>query len=103
MSIFQTFSGKALYWGAQKHMADQKPSPRAHTMSLSEEALEGIKAAEILIEEITKELEASAPKRQLIKRLDAGCPTDDSLEVKVVPVKRRGGFRRKGEKRLCIK
>ena len=71
-------------------------------MSLSEEALAGIKAAEILIAEITHELEASAPKRQLIKRMDAGSSADDNLEVKAVPIKRRGGYRRKGEKRLYI-
>ena len=84
-------------------MVDENPSPPAPTMSLSEEALAGIKAAEILIEEITRELEASAPKRQLIKRMYAGSSADDSLEVKAVPVKRRGGFRKKGEKRLYVK
>jgi hypothetical protein len=70
-------------------------------MSLSEEALSGIRAAEDLIEEIAREIEASAPKRHgVIKRLASDDVADDSVEVKVVPVKRRGGWRKKGEKRL---
>ena len=102
--FFSLFSGIALYLEAEKkYMADENPSLPAPTMSLSEEALAGIKAAEILIEEITHELEASAPKRQLIKRMDNGSSADDSLEIKAVPVKRRGGFRKKGEKRLYVK
>ena len=84
-------------------MADENLSPPEPTMSLSEEALAGIRAAEILIEEITRELEASAQKRQFIKRMDAGSSADDILEAKAVPVKRRGGFRKKGEKRSYTK
>ena len=58
-------------------MADQNPSPPAPTLSLSEEAPAEIKEAEILIEEITRELEASALKHQLIKRKDTGSSADD--------------------------
>jgi hypothetical protein len=70
-------------------------------MSLSEEALSGISAAEDLIEEITREIEASAPKRRgIIKRLASNDAADDSLEVKVVPMKRRGGWRKTGQRRF---
>jgi hypothetical protein len=70
-------------------------------MSLSEEALTGIRAAENLIEEITREIEASAPKRRgIIKRLASKDVADDSLEVKVIPVKRRGGWKKTGQRRF---
>ena len=76
-------------------------SPPEVRMSLSEEALAGIKAAEELIEEITKELESYVPTRHgLITRLSYNSEADDNVEVKVVQVKRRGGWRKKGDKRL---
>ncbi|XP_060569140.1 uncharacterized protein LOC132727599 isoform X2 [Ruditapes philippinarum] len=93
--------GMALYIEAQlKKMADTSSSPPEPTVSLSVEALEGIKAAEQLIEEISAEIAASFPKRYgIIKRLEVNNVADNSVEVKVVPVKRRGGWRKKGEKR----
>jgi hypothetical protein len=95
------FPGMALYIEAQlKKMADTSSSPPEPAVSLSVEALEGIKAAEQLIDEISAEIAASFPKRYgIIKRLEVSNVADDSVEVKVVPVKRRGGWRKKGEKR----
>ncbi|XP_060582960.1 uncharacterized protein LOC132739303 [Ruditapes philippinarum] len=94
--------GIALYLEAQRQkIVDAISLPAAPSMSLSEEALSGIRAAEDLIEEITREIEASAPKRRgMIKRLASNDGADDSLEVKVIPVKRRGGWRKNGQRRF---